>query len=90
MSLVDLVITPETAVAHLAGGLGVPTWVALSSVGDWRWMVDQDESPWYPTARLFRQRTMGDWDDVFARMADALRQEIGAHRFRSEPASPAV
>jgi Flp pilus assembly protein TadD len=77
MSLVDLVVTPETAVAHLAGSLGVRTWVALSSVGDWRWMVDQDDSPWYPSARLFRQTEMGDWDGVFRRMAEALRPEIG-------------
>jgi Flp pilus assembly protein TadD len=74
MSLLDLVVTPETAVAHLAGGLGVRTWVALSSVGDWRWMVGQDVSPWYPSARLFRQKELGDWDDVFGRMALALHR----------------
>ena len=48
MSQLDLVVTPETAVAHLAGSLGVPVWVALSAVGDWRWMIDRDDSPWYP------------------------------------------
>jgi len=80
--LVDLVVTPETAVAHLAGSLGARTWVALSSVGDWRWMVDQDDSPWYSNTRLFRQTNMGDWDDVFRRMAGALQQEISAS-FRS-------
>jgi Flp pilus assembly protein TadD len=77
MSLLDLVVTPETAVAHLAGSLGVRTWVALSSVGDWRWMVDEDVSTWYPSARLFRQTTMGDWDGVFRRMGEVLAQEIG-------------
>ena len=75
MSLLDLVVTPETAVAHLAGSLGIRTWVALSHVGDWRWMVSGDTCPWYPSARLFRQTTLGDWDGVFRRMADCLVQE---------------
>jgi hypothetical protein len=76
MSLLDLVITPETAVAHLAGGMGVRTWVALSHVGDWRWMVDGDTCPWYPSTRMFRQTTLGDWDGVFRRMAECLGQEL--------------
>jgi Flp pilus assembly protein TadD len=75
MSHLDLVITPDTAVAHLAGGLGVPVWVALSSVGDWRWLDGRDDSPWYPTMRLFRQTTLGDWDGVFRRMTTALAAE---------------
>jgi hypothetical protein len=78
MSQLDLVVTPETAVAHLAGSLGVRTWVPLSSVGDWRWMVDRDDSPWYPTIRLFRQTAPGDWNGVFRRMAEALRRELGS------------
>ena len=82
MSLMDLVITPETAVAHLAGGLGVRTWVALSTVGDWRWMDSGDSCPWYPTARLFRQTTLNDWDGVFRRMAQELNHEF-AHGIRS-------
>jgi hypothetical protein len=69
----DLVVTVDTATAHLAGALGVPVWVALSTISDWRWLLDRDDSPWYPTMRLFRQRRQGDWDDVFARMADELR-----------------
>jgi Tfp pilus assembly protein PilF len=73
MTQLDLVIAPDTAVAHLAGALGVPVWVAISSVGDWRWLVDRDDSPWYPTMRLFRQTTLGDWDGVFRRMTEALR-----------------
>jgi Flp pilus assembly protein TadD len=77
MSQLDLVVTPETAVAHLAGSLGVKTWVPLSKVGDWRWMIDRDDSPWYPTIRLFRQTNAGDWDGVFRRMAQCLRQELG-------------
>ena len=80
MKLVDLVITPETAVAHLAGGLGVRTWVALSTVGDWRWMESGDSCPWYPTARLFRQTTLDDWDGVFRQMADALGSELAQSR----------
>ena len=77
MCLLDLVVTPETAVAHLAGGLGVRTWIALSAVGDWRWMIDGDETPWYASTQLFRQTTMGDWNGVFTRMADALQNSMG-------------
>ncbi len=65
----DLVITCDTATAHLAGGLGAPVWVAVSAHGDWRWGVDREESPWYPTMRLFRQQRLNAWDDVFQRMA---------------------
>ena len=68
----DLVITSDTAVAHLAGALGVKTWVALKSVPDWRWMLDRDDSPWYPTMRLFRQQSHGDWDGVFEEIRQAL------------------
>jgi Flp pilus assembly protein TadD len=76
MSLLDLVITPETAVAHLAGALGVRTWVALSTVGDWRWMTGGDSCPWYPSARLFRQTTLHDWAGVFRQIEDCLSQEL--------------
>jgi Tfp pilus assembly protein PilF len=80
ISLLDLVITPETAVAHLAGGLGIRTWVALSTVGDWRWMHSGDSCPWYRSARMFRQTTLDDWDGVFQRMSEELNQELaGAH-----------
>ena len=75
MSQLDLVVTPDTSLAHLAGSLGVPVWVALSTVGEWRWLIDRDDSPWYPTMRLFRQTTFGDWDELFLRMAQALLQE---------------
>jgi len=71
----DLVITPESAVAHLAGGLGVRVWVALAAVSDWRWLLDREDSPWYPTVTLFRQTTPGDWEGVFRRMAWILGQE---------------
>lgn len=68
----DLVITADTAPAHLAGALGVPTWMALKPVPDWRWFLGSDNSPWYPSLRLFRQPATGDRDSVFAQMADAL------------------
>jgi hypothetical protein len=78
LSLLDLVITPDTAVAHMAGGLGVPVWLALSTVGEWRWMVDRQDSPWYPTMRIFRQTKLGNWDPVFHQMAGALRRDLGS------------
>ncbi len=73
VSQLDLVITPDTSVAHLAGGLGVPVWSALSTVAEWRWMMDREDSPWYPSMRLFRQTQLDDWDGVFRRIADELR-----------------
>jgi Flp pilus assembly protein TadD len=76
ISLLDLVITPDTAVAHMAGGLGIPVWLALSTVGEWRWMLDRADSPWYPTMRIFRQKNFGDWRTVFRGMADALREAM--------------
>jgi ADP-heptose:LPS heptosyltransferase len=72
MKSLDLVITADTAVAHLAGALGVPVWVALPFNPDWRWLLDRSDSPWYPSMRLFRQKALGDWSDVLARMAAAL------------------
>ena len=81
MSHLDLVVAPESAVAHLAGSLGRKVWVPLSTVGDWRWMLEREDSPWYPTMRLFRQSAPGDWETVFERMAGALSQELpqGGH-----------
>ena len=72
----DLVITSDTAVAHLAGALGAPVWVALKSGPDWRWMMGREDSPWYPTMRLFRQPGPGDWAGVFAQMEAALRARL--------------
>ncbi len=74
----DLVIAPDTALAHLAGALGVPIWVALPMGPDWRWMLDREDSPWYPTARLFRQTELGRWDTVFDRIAAALTERVQA------------
>jgi hypothetical protein len=76
MQGLDLVVTIDSALAHLAGALGAPVWVALSFVADWRWLLDREDSPWYPTMRLFRQRRPGDWDDVFARLAAALAERL--------------
>jgi tetratricopeptide (TPR) repeat protein len=73
----DLVVTIDSAVAHLAGALGVPVWVALSGVSDWRWGVGRSDTPWYPTMRLFRQRTLGDWTEVFEQMAGELAHGAG-------------
>jgi len=68
----DLVITIDTSVAHLAGALGKPVWVLLPFVAEWRWMLSREDSPWYPTMRLFRQESLGDWSGVIARVAEAL------------------
>ena len=72
MSHLDLIITSDTSIAHLAGTLGRRTWVALQYVPDWRWLLDRDDSPWYPSLRLFRQETHGDWKGVFSRMEKKL------------------
>jgi len=72
MKNLDLVITADTAVAHLAGALGVPVWIALPFVPDWRWMLNREDSPWYPSMWLVRQTRIGVWDDVFARMSAEL------------------
>lgn len=68
----DVFVTPDTSVAHLAGALGVRTWIALPLLGDWRWLEWRSDTPWYPTATLFRQTATGDWSGVFRSMAAAL------------------
>jgi hypothetical protein len=68
----DLVITVDTAVAHLTGGLGKPAWVPLSAVGEWRWLLHREDTLWYPTMRLFRQKRLGSWRGVFRSMARRL------------------
>jgi Tfp pilus assembly protein PilF len=78
----DLVITADTAVAHLAGALSVPVWMALPFSPDWRWLLGREDTPWYPTMRLFRQIERGNWEEVFQRITAALR-EMGA-----APSSP--
>jgi tetratricopeptide (TPR) repeat protein len=73
VSLLDLVISSDTSSVHLAGALGKPVWILLSFVPDWRWLLDRDDSPWYPTARLFRQTETREWQSVIRRVQDALR-----------------
>jgi tetratricopeptide (TPR) repeat protein len=75
MMNLDLVITSDTAIPHLAGALGVPVWLALPFVPDWRWLLNRTDSPWYPTMRLFRQKKQGDWTGVFEEM-QALAAEL--------------
>ena len=74
----DLVIAVDTAVAHLAGALGKPVWILLAHVQDWRWLLDREDSPWYQSARLFRQPRIGDWDSVIARLAGELDRELAS------------
>jgi hypothetical protein len=74
MMCLDLVVTSDTAIAHLAGALGRPAWVALKAIPDWRWLLSTPRSPWYPSLRLFRQPSPGNWSDLFAEMAAALAQ----------------
>jgi tetratricopeptide (TPR) repeat protein len=74
MQMLDLVITSDTSIAHLAGALGVPTWVGLNFVPDWRWLMDRDDSPWYPSIRLFRQTKTGDWASVFSAIQAELEK----------------
>jgi tetratricopeptide (TPR) repeat protein len=73
MAGLDLVISSDTSVAHLAGSLGRPVWVALNAAPDWRWMLERSDSPWYPTMRLFRQSALGEWGAVVAALVEALR-----------------
>jgi tetratricopeptide (TPR) repeat protein len=73
MMNLDLVITTDTSIAHLAGALGRPTWIALRHVPDWRWGADEDTTPWYPTVRLFRQKAKSDWDGVFSDILRAVQ-----------------
>jgi tetratricopeptide (TPR) repeat protein len=81
MQALDLVITCDTALAHLAGALGVPVWMPLSIPADWRWLQDREDTPWYPTMRLFRQQQLGRWAPVFER----IRHEVGIVLEASSP-----
>jgi hypothetical protein len=75
IAMLDLVITIDTSIAHVAGALGKPMWVLLPFAADWRWLRDRSDSPWYPTARLFRQPAPGDWHSVVRRVAEALEHD---------------
>ena len=76
----DLVITVDSAVAHCAGALGIPVWVLLPKVPDWRWLLEREDSPWYPTMRLFRQKELKNWQEVFERMQAVLAERLAASR----------
>jgi tetratricopeptide (TPR) repeat protein len=89
MESLDLVITPDTALAHLAGALGKPVWVALKQVPDWRWFLERSDSPWYPTMRLFRQQSRGDWSGVFSEIEKEVR-ELMAEQPKTPPDSAPV
>jgi tetratricopeptide (TPR) repeat protein/polysaccharide pyruvyl transferase WcaK-like protein len=76
IAALDLVISVDNSTVHMAGALGQPAWVLLPSTADWRWMLEREDSPWYPSLRLFRQRRPGEWDEVFARVRAALEQRL--------------
>jgi ADP-heptose:LPS heptosyltransferase len=76
MKNLDLVVTSDTSIAHLAGALGVPVWLALPFVPDWRWLLNRSDSPWYPTMRLFRQKKRGDWAGVIEEIRAALTERV--------------
>jgi hypothetical protein len=84
MANLDLVISIDTSMAHLAGALAKPVWVLLGQTPDWRWLLDRDDCPWYPTARLFRQSKQGDWAPVIERVRAALVEQA-AQKLAAQP-----
>ena len=76
----DLVISVDTSVVHLAGAMGKRAWVLLPFVPDWRWLMERSDSPWYPTLRLVRQPRPGDWSAVMERVVEMLREEVAGRR----------
>ena len=74
IEVVDLIVSCDTSIVHVAGALGRPVWIALNKIPEWRWQLDRSDSIWYPSATLFRQEARGDWDGVFSRMAEALEK----------------
>ena len=85
MKCCDLIITCDTAIEHVAGALGVPVWVALQRVPDWRWMLDRADSPWYPTMRLFRQKVRNDWKSVFLEIEKELSAVLLERQRKNDP-----
>jgi len=88
ISALDLIISVDTALAHLAGGLGKTVWTLLPHAPDWRWMRDRNDSPWYPTMRLIRQSQPGDWPSVFSQAADLLQRLTGTQKQPPAPQKP--
>jgi tetratricopeptide (TPR) repeat protein len=91
IATLDLVISTDTSIAHLAGAMGKPVWILLPHLADWRWMQRIETTPWYPTARLFRQREAGDWPEVLHRIAtalEALQPPRGEGRMPANPLPP--
>lgn len=78
VELMDIIVTIDTSVAHLAGAMGKPLWLMLPLHADWRWLRERKDSPWYPSARLFRQTKYGDWTDVISEVKEALRTEVNS------------
>ena len=78
IAALDLVVTVSSTTAHLAGALGVPAWVLLNTVPLSGWMMEREDSPWYPSVRLFRQRERGAWSKVVDAVSAALRRRLGA------------
>jgi ADP-heptose:LPS heptosyltransferase len=76
----DLVISTDTSVPHLAGALGKEVWLLISASADWRWLIGRQDSPWYPTMRIFRQRTLGDWTEPIAAAAVELATFAQSHK----------
>jgi len=74
IATLDLVITTDTSIAHLAGAMAIPVWILLPHLADWRWMQTVETTPWYPTARLFRQPKPGDWREILDRITAELQQ----------------
>ena len=87
VSLMDLVISVDTGVAHLAGALAKPVWILLPYSPDWRWLLDRTDSPWYPTAKLFRQPVIGDWATVVDRTVSELRDVVVRIDYTARPPS---
>ena len=86
LSGLDLLISVDTAAAHLAGAMGMPVWIMLKFSPDFRWQLDRSETPWYPTAKLFRQSTAGDWKPVVEAVAKELEQAVARRHGAKSPA----
>jgi len=87
LSNLDLIISVDTSVVHLAGALAKPVWVMLPFIPDWRWLLDRDDSPWYPTARLFRQDNSRSWESVIVRVRAVLQDFLRDYASKPPPAA---